>query len=286
VSGVTRDDEDPHAFLIEWSTLYAGHNPWKATNKVAIDPLLVAKAVKEVMKRCPHHTASGRPLVWNEYAVFMDLTDWERIKKLEATLVRDLGDVVQKELLRLKAEMVGMLNVRLLRDEGGSVRPGRAVIKVDFAEGEPLQAPDPGEMTIRVGAPALRSLTELPTERVPELMTGQDRLRLLWPGGSTRVSDGVRTLLGRPHTGAPSHFVALSGASSKINKKQLWIEATDGGAIIGRLSDANPVQVKGRLVQAGGQISIDELPAEISLSSGELVLTLERMPTALSLPEA
>ena len=69
----------------------------------------------------------------------------------------------------------------------------------------------------------------------------------------------------------------LSGASSKINKRQLWIEASEDGALIGRISDANPVEVKGRLVQAGGQISIDAFPAEINLSNGEMKLTVERL---------
>jgi hypothetical protein len=35
--------------------------------------------------------------------------------------------------------------------------------------------------------------------------------------------------------------------------------------------------VKGRLVQAGGQISIDAFPAEINLSNGEMKLTVERL---------
>ena len=87
---------------------------------MAVDPFLVAKAVKEVMRVCPHRTATGSPLVWNDFAVFLDLTDWSRIKKLEGTLVRDLGGVVEKELAALKAEMVGPLNVRLVRDESGS----------------------------------------------------------------------------------------------------------------------------------------------------------------------
>jgi hypothetical protein len=71
--------------------------------------------------------------------------------------------------------------------------------------------------------------------------------------------------------------VALEGANSKINKRQLWIEASEDGALIGRISDANPVEVKGRLVQAGGQISIDAFPAEINLSNGEMKLTVERL---------
>ena len=69
----------------------------------------------------------------------------------------------------------------------------------------------------------------------------------------------------------------LAGATSKINKRQLWVEADEDGALIGRLSDANPVEVNGRLLQAGGQISIEDFPAQISLSSGELTLTLERI---------
>ena len=99
-----------------------------------MDPFLVAKAVKAVMGQCPHQTANGKPLVWNEYKVFLDLQDWERIKKLESTLLRDMGEVVEKHLKKLKAEMVGGLTVRLLRDEGDTVRPGNAVIKVDFSE--------------------------------------------------------------------------------------------------------------------------------------------------------
>ena len=78
----------------------------KAESASVVDPFLVAKAVKVVMRQCPHQTATGKPLVWNEYRVFLDLEDWERIKKLESTLLRDLGGVVEKHLKKRKAEMV------------------------------------------------------------------------------------------------------------------------------------------------------------------------------------
>jgi hypothetical protein len=255
VPGINRDEQDPQKFHVDWQAVHAGLNPWKRSEKVIIDPYLVAKAIKGVMRQCTQQTATGKPLVWNDYAVFMDLNDWEQVKKLEATLTRDLGAVVTRTLKKSKAEMVGPLNVRLLRDEGNVVRPNTAIIKVDFRPEEKLEGisgADASEMTVRIGGLVAKSVTDL-TQRVPDM-------------------EG----LGVQDDTAPEQL-RLSGASSKINKRQLWVEADEDGALIGRLSDANPVEVNGRLLQAGGQISIEDFPAQISLSSGELTLTLERI---------
>ena len=277
--GLIPDEHDPSVFQVDWSALKAGRNPWKRARKAAVDPFLVAKAVKEVMRHCPNKTATGGPLVWNDYSVFLDLADWTRIKKLESTLVRDLGGVVEKELARLKAEMVGPLNVRLLRDESGNVRPGGAIVKADFTEAKRMAAPDPSEMTVRIGKAAAPSLTDLPTERVPEapIPNGGSGLRVQWDRGSTMVTGGTRVVLGRPHQPASPGFVPLTGAASKINKRHLWIEAGGGGVIIGRFSEANPVEVAGRLVQQGGQIAVDKFPVQVTLSNGEMNLTIDRV---------
>lgn len=276
-----RDEQDPQTFHIDWPALKAGLNPWKRSRKVAVDPFLVAKAVKAVMGECRDRTATGSPLVWNDYAVFLDLTDWARIKKLEATLTRDLGAVVEKELHARKTEMVGPLNVRLVRDESGSVREGHAIIRGDFTETERLAPADPSEMTVRVGR-AVRPTLAQPTQRVPEgaAPNGATGLRVEWPRGDTRVADGSRIVMGRPHKPASPGFVALTGASTKINKRQLWIEAGAGGVIIGRFSEANPVQVAGRLIQSGGQIAVDRFPLDVTLSNGEMSLTIHRVDGA------
>jgi hypothetical protein len=281
--GLLLDDHDPQTFRIDWAALWAGRRPWRMGRKVPLDPFLVAKAVKALMKTCTDRTAIGAPLVWNDYAVFLDLSDWTRIKKLEATLVRDLGTVVEKELHALRAEMVGPLSVRLVRDESGGVPPGGAVIHADFTEAERLAPADPAEMTVRVG----RSLTprlplDPPTLRVPEGSEGADAaggvgLRVSWPRGAAEVPDGSRIVLGRAHKPAAPGFVALIGASNKINKRQVWIESGAGGVIIGRFSGANPVQVAGRLIQSGGQIAVDRFPLDVSLSNGEMSLTIDRL---------
>jgi hypothetical protein len=279
VAGLIPDEHDPSVFQVDWTALKAGRNPWKRAHKANVDPFLIAKAVKQVMRQCPNRTATGGPLVWNDFSVFLDLADWTRIKKLESTLVRDLGGVVEKELATLKAEMVGPLNVRLLRDESGNVRPGTAVLKADFTEARRMAPPDPSEMTVRIGKPAAPSLTDLPTERVPELPVpnGGSGLRVQWDRGSAMVAGGTRIVLGRPHQPASPGFVALTGAASKINKRHLWIEAGGGGVIIGRFSEANPVEVGGRLVQQGGQIAVDSFPVQVNLSNGEMKLTIERV---------
>jgi hypothetical protein len=131
---------------------------------------------------------------------------------------------------------------------------------------------------VRVGRPARPLLT--PTERVPEGALDASPaagLRVEWPRGDARVADGTRIVLGRPHKPASPGFVALTGASTKINKRQLWIEAGAGGVIIGRFSEANPVQVGGRLIQSGGQIAVDRFPLDVTLSNGEMSLTIHRV---------
>ena len=182
----------------------------------------------------------------------------------------------------MRAEMVGLLNVRLLRDEGGTVQPGTAVVKTDFSEAERPPRPELGELTVRLRAPLAASLAPDARDHVEpgfrEDPSGREKLRLLWDGGAVTIREGSRVVLGRPHPGPVPGFVPLHGAGTRINKRQVWIEAGEAGAVIGRLSDANPVEVRGRLVQAGGQIAIETFPAEISLSSGALKLTLDRIP--------
>jgi len=48
VPGVSRDENDPETYRIDWAAVHGGLNPWKRTEKVVVDPFLVAKAVKAV----------------------------------------------------------------------------------------------------------------------------------------------------------------------------------------------------------------------------------------------
>src|SRR5207244_7860955 len=94
--------------------------------------------------------------------------------------------------------------------------PGNAVIKVDFSEVEGA-ATDPSEMTVRIGGPVAKSLTDL-TQRVPESFAGayvnpaaEERLKVQWTGGEATIRAGSRVVLGRPHGATAPGFVALEG---------------------------------------------------------------------------
>jgi len=102
-----------------------------------------------------------------------------------------------------------------------------------------------------------------------------DRCVLQWTGGEARLDHGATVVVGRPHAEAPVHFVSLAGAGAKVNKQHFWIALGTSSLRIGRLAGANPVQVNGEAVAPGHEVEV-ALPAEISLSRGDLVLTVRR----------
>lgn len=81
-------------------------------------------------------------------------------------------------------------------------------------------------------------------------------------------------MAGRPHDGAPANFVALEGASNRISKLHIAVENGATGVMISRPSQANPLDVADRPVQRGGKRLVEQLPVEIKLSNGEMVLRL------------
>src|SRR5262249_3782975 len=98
---------------------------------------------------------------------------------------------------------------------------------------------------------------------------------LHWAGGTAKVALGAMVVVGRPHPEAPAHFIALVGAGNTVNKQHFWITASTSSARIGRFAKANPVHVNGQPITAGEDREV-ALPAEISLSRGDFVLTVQR----------
>lgn len=245
------------------------------SEQVLVDPQLVAEAVRAVMRRCQVKDARGGALVWNEYKLFLARSDHEGLRPLEPRLNADLPGLLHEELLDISAELVGDLTVRLLIDEAGDVPKGGAAVRVAFLPSKDLADPSDGEVTVRLtnkrpGAAGI-------TQRIADPLGGSGAgVELLWSHGHRFIPIGTRVLLGRHHPEPPPNFVPLMGAGKTINKRQAWIEPAESGVVIGRMSNANPVQVNGHLVQPGGQLQSTELPLRISLSNGELILTLRK----------
>lgn len=243
-----------------------------------IDPYLIARAVAEVMAACTFRSAKGQRLLWNDYRVILARADFALVRALAGPLERDLGEVLAAEAAQSGAELVGELRVSVVYDEGDDLPPGEAVVRVAFAAETKQAEVAAGELTMRFDAGKLggllRAVGAVETVIVNDSGAAPRALRLRWPGGEAALTLGTPYVLGRPHPGAPAGFLSLTGASPKINKQQLALTVLATGAVrLARPATANPVHVAGAAL-APGEERVVNAPVEISLSRGELVLTL------------
>jgi hypothetical protein len=245
---------------------------------VHVDPFLIARAIGFAMRECNVRSATGAPIVWNEYRLILARRDFDRVRPLQAPLERDLKTALAQEAQARKAELVGELRVTIVFDEADELAAGEGVIRVAFVPTERLQAPRAGEMTMRFdswavsGEIAARASGSTETVIVDDLTAPGHVLR--WSGGEAQLALGATIIVGRPHSDPPAHFIALAGAGAKINKQHLWLVAGPTTVRIGRFPRANPVQINGQSLAAGNDLEVG-LPAEISLSRGELVMSVQ-----------
>ncbi len=247
---------------------------------VQVDPFLVAQAIALVMRECSVRSAAGRPLVWNQYRMILARRDFEMIRPLQGPLERDLRDVLAKEAQTRKAELVGELRVTVVFDEANELMAGEAVVRVAFMPTEQLAAPRPGEMTMRLDSYAVAGeiAARAPSGGTDTVMVHDAvgaAVVMQWAGGQAPLVAGSTVIIGRPHADPPAHFVSLVGASPKVNKQHAWLLVTESGVRVGRFAKANPVAVSGVAIAAGEEAAV-ALPAEISLSHGELVVVVRR----------
>jgi hypothetical protein len=276
VSILVRDSADQ--FRVQFAAL--AHKVVKGAGRggvVQVDPYLIARAVSEVMAACTFRSAKGGRLLWNEYRVILARADFALVRALQGPLERDLGQALAAEAAATGAELVGELRVSVVYDEADELRAGEGVVRVGFVPTEQLATEQAGELTVRFDAGQLgglmRAVGSVETVIVQDAGGAARSLRLRWPHGEATVALGTTAVLGRPHVGAPAGFVALTGASAKINKQQLWIAPTAAGVRVGRMAAGNPVHVNGAAIAAGEEVLVSG-PLEIALSRGELVLTL------------
>jgi hypothetical protein len=246
---------------------------------VQIDPYLIAQAIAATMRECKVRSAAGTPLVWNEYRMILSRPDFESIRPLQGPLERDLRSVLAKEAQTRQAELVGEMRVTVVFDEADELAQGDGVVRVAFVPTERLTSPRAGEMTMRfdgfaVAGEIIAKAPKPGTDTVHVDDVTAARVMLRWAGGEAPCALGATVVVGRPHPDAPPQFVALAGAGPTVSKQHFWIAATPGKVRIGRFAKANPVHVNGQLVEAGAETEV-ALPAEISLSRGDLVVSVK-----------
>ncbi|HHO49537.1 MAG TPA: DUF2662 domain-containing protein [Deltaproteobacteria bacterium] len=275
---MTVTQRDERSFQVDLTSMGRGFWGRLRRQRVRVDPYQIAKAVFAVMDFCGDRDVRGQRLMWNDYRIFLSQSDYDGLAPLIGRLEQDLASLLQERFNEGDAALVGGLNVDLLVSEGERLAPGTVVVQAQFLawKDEGKEGMADGAVTVRAGRRAAQPPPLPSTRRVADPVTGDGVLQLKWLDQHATVGNGLRVVLGRPHADATGSFVPLHGASNEINRRQLFIEPSEGGgAVIGRLTAANSVQVNGRLVQPGGQIAVPELPVEVSLSNGALVLRVE-----------
>jgi hypothetical protein len=247
---------------------------------VHVDPFLIAKAIGQVMRECAVRSATGQPIVWNEYRMILARRDFDLVRAFQAALERDLKTVLAQEAKARQAEIVGELRVTVVFDEADELEPGEGVVRVAFVPTEKRVAPRPGEMTMRLDGWASAGeiaavAPKSPADTVFIDDSGASRCALCWAGGEAALTLGTTLVVGRAHPDPPAQFIALTGAGAKINKQHFWIAAGPTSVRIGRFAKANPVHVNAQPLAAGDEIEV-AIPAEVSLSLGDLVLSVQR----------
>lgn len=262
-------------FRVDFGALGRGLFARMLGGPVEVDPYRLALALKAVVGKCQVRDAHARRIVWNEFVFFLSSSDLRRLKELQGQFATDVPAVLEEAASKLGARTVGDWVVRLLADEASDLPAGHGELHANCVDNGDLGAAQDNEMTVRVRPgkaldPGTKRIADTPAP-------SEGGVRVIWPGGETFVGNDKRVQLGRPHNNAPPGFVALEGADDRVNRVQLWIERSAEGVCVGRASGANPVVVSSRPLQGGGKIWLEELPVDVELSRGALVLTIEAL---------
>lgn len=234
---------------------------------VVVDGRAIGEAIGAAMTECPFESVRGRRQPWNDYHLYLCAEDHDDVRRLEGRLLTDLQDMLNERLLKLDADPVGPMNVRILVDDAGSVHRGHGRLWAFHEVAIPNTPKVQGEITIRFDKPVALDTAAGGTDRLG--------VRLRGPAGEIPLPDGQKVWLGRADSNPQPDHRAIPGADSKINRRQLWVRVIGDQAEIGRDTNANPVSVGGTAL-AGGGSTVCALPVELDLSNGRMKLTLSR----------
>lgn len=293
---ITRDPDGTNGeavFRVDWRSLeISALQPrrWLALLRPSFppDPYLLARALDRLMAMCDKRSIEGRPLVWNQYALYLETSDHQGLRSVEAHIARDLLRYLHTALNRHGAVILGNLNVDLIRDEAGHVARGRALIRAEHRADASVPRGNLDDVTVRFDQIAARSPTDLDTVRpagglsatgplsaAPLADAGGVRLRLN-DGRQIDLPAGRRFLVGRVHADCPRNFIVISGATPDVSRKLFFVERSGRGALVIRHPEGTELSVNGRLLEPGGQVELDAFPATVT-GSGDVVLArLER----------
>ncbi len=231
----------------------------RAPAPITVDGHALGQAIRAVMDACEFADVQGRPWLWNEYACFLARADHDRLRDVEESLRGDLLALLHEEMVRRDARMPDAFVVRLLVDEAEEIVVGGGVIRVRHRKDVAAIPEAPGEITMRADKP---KKSKKPADDETNRDTG---LRVVAASGSVAIPEGRRVALGRTAPDAGADHVALPGATTKINRQQVFLIVRGNEAEFTRAPGANPVEVGGRALAEGESCKVP-LPTDLVLS--------------------
>ena len=265
----------PDTFLVDFSAVPRKRSFMEAARAlggpagpIRVDGFALGHVVAAVLATCDFLGVDGKPLVWNEYAVFLSRGDHDRLRPLEDTLHNEVLKLLNQRMVEREASAVGPLTVRLLVDDGDGVAQGHAVLRVRHTKDVANIKVVPGEITMR----ADRKAPATPAD--PNRTQRDVGLRVQCTEGSISLIEGEKVVLGRSDPDAAADHRAIPGAGARVNRRHIALLVDGNTVVIGRELGANPVSVGDTPLAAGATVK-STLPAVITLS-GDFTLTVTR----------
>ncbi len=259
----------PDTFLIAFaavprkrSLLDAARALGTPAGPVRVDGFALGHVVAAALSACDFLGVDGKPLVWNEYALFLARGDHDRLRPLEDTLHIEVLKLLNQRMVEREATAVGPLTVRLLVDDGDGVTQGHAVLRVRHTKDVANIEAVPGEITMRSDRIAPKAVVPPPDPNRTQRDVG---LRVESAEGSIVLPEGERVVLGRSDPDAAADHRPIPGAGARINRRHLALTVTGNSVVICREPGSNPVSVAGAPL-ASGATARATLPVVVTLA--------------------
>lgn len=244
-------------------------NPFASTPTFVVDAALVAAVLRDGMDATNQRDANGRTILANAFRLVLHPDDFEELMRLRRLLQDQIGPVLVSHAATRRALLVDAPVATFVPDESGTLTRGKASLTCEIKDA-PASGQAGREVTMRFaavdpsGGPTTTRVTDGPVAAL-----------LSWTGGQQTLHQGIRYAFGRPHDGAPSGFISLTGAPDVVSRTHAWVEVGAAGIRIGRIGQ-NPVRVENRPLAHGGDIELTLASARILLGESFEVLVERR----------
>jgi hypothetical protein len=237
-----------------------------------VDGWAIGQAVRTALGQCRAYTVAGKLQVWNEYRFFLHPADLDLVRPAVPHMIKELGELIRDEIVRLEAHSLGRVEVRLLADGGRTLPQGRAQLACGLrADGEEVQRQD-GERTLRFDAHGRGTFEDY---KGGERTLPSSAVVLRGSGQVLHLLEGRTVMLGRAADPNPDDHLTVPGATARVSRRHVEVRVEGASVRLTGLPDAATV-VDGRALGAEEvvQLTVTQGAPVVLLLANEVRLEL------------